>query len=880
MKRRFTSIAIAVFLLALPALAANDCLTIKTLSANDVQTGEPVTISWSYDGGAPSSQTLTGHDFAAPVILAPDARSYSYVPSKPGEKHAQLAAVTDCGTVAKTTKYHVKQCPTTPPALTVTPTSVSPGATISASLDLGPGLTARWEVTNGTPSATTGSAIQVTAGGAGTVVIDAWVSRGSACAVKVSATVEVIEACAITEPESYPFPAQPMPNDYFDLFVPPREGETTRFEARGAEVLYSDEFAIAVRTPESGSFSIDIIVSNGTCTRTFTKTYEVKACEATATVSAGQTGSCGATSVVVDFTGVAPFQGHWQDGEYFFTMDSGIERQVQAAGTYTLSWFTDANCPGAIVGSVQAGSSLPAAHYALDEVVDGFWYGNDICPGQPRVARLTMPIPAGAEVVWTVENATILGGQGTDVLQFAGINPGPTKITVAFRDAAGCLSASYTNPYIRTQGAPVVSVSVEPSTIPAGGTAVVTMTQNEYIRGFNVTSSLGDSIIMTGFSGNTTTFEYRSSHGGGVATIDVTAMNACGETGSASTTLNIDGSNPVAATATVRALGSTCQDYTAYAEFTGSAPYSGTWSTGETFTTNDNYIYLDPPNGGTYTLTEFRDANGPGTVSGSATFDFTALPHPDFTVDGPANGCPNSVITLTLVTPLPDGGVATWDVFNATILSGQGTGSIQIQTGTDPVSIQVSTSAPGACSTGWAYKFLTLECGVRPTATLTTSPDPLCGANVTATFTGTAPFSGTWSDGQTFTTDGYTITRNFNSSQWVYVTNLADATRSDGLDSRWIFAEATFPPYITSDGPGEVCVGGTVTATAQGVPEGYGVTWVIEGTAGRIVSGQGTPEVVIEGLVPGEFLLGTKLRAPNGCEGAATGRFIVVNACP
>src|SRR5215212_4301349 len=92
--------ALLLVLACVPVLA-DDCPAIQALTANDVQTGEPVTIEWSYTGGGPQLQlqTLTGHDFAAPIVLGPNVRSYTYVPSKPGEKHVQIAATTACGTV-------------------------------------------------------------------------------------------------------------------------------------------------------------------------------------------------------------------------------------------------------------------------------------------------------------------------------------------------------------------------------------------------------------------------------------------------------------------------------------------------------------------------------------------------------------------------------------------------------------------------------------------------------------------------------------------------------------------------------------------------------------------------------------------------------------
>ncbi|MFP5245410.1 MAG: hypothetical protein ACLGH0_01860, partial [Thermoanaerobaculia bacterium] len=143
---------------AFPLFAANDCVTIRNLAANDVQTGEPVTITWSYQGGAPLSQMITGHDFAEPVLVPAGQTSYTYLPSLPGEKHAQLSAVTACGTVSASVQYHVKRCPIPEPVLTVDQTTVAPGGIINATLALQPGLDVRWEVANGTPSSTSGSA--------------------------------------------------------------------------------------------------------------------------------------------------------------------------------------------------------------------------------------------------------------------------------------------------------------------------------------------------------------------------------------------------------------------------------------------------------------------------------------------------------------------------------------------------------------------------------------------------------------------------------------------------------------------------------------------------------------------------------------------------
>lgn len=695
--------ALLLAMLCLP-LSAADCPAVDSLAANDVQTGESVTITWSYSGGEPQSQTLSGSDFDQPVVVPPGQTSYTYTPYKPGEKHVQLSAASACGTAVATAKYHVKRCSIVEPVLTVSETSVEPGETIQASLALPSGHTARWEVQNGTASATTGSAITIVAGASGTVQIDAYVSRGKSCTVKVSATVTVAEDCAIAEPEII-HPAIAVANDYFWLYIPALgAGETVSFTAHNAEIVYSDQQYADIIPPSSGSFSIDVIVSNGTCSRTFTRTFEITPCSPTATVSSAGTGACDDLRVAAQFTGTAPFEGYWNDGEYFHTYDNRIERSVTTAGTYTLVWFRDAFCQGAISGSAQAGASLPVPTFSMDDMAaDGGYYGFFTCPGLVRTARLDAPVPAGAEVVWTIENGTIVSGQGTAELKFAGTDVGRIILSAALRNAEGCESGAYTIPYMTVQGVPELGLSVEPSTIPPGGTALVTVT-GKYVSGFNLTSSLGDPIALIDGNGETTRWEYRSATGGGVATITLDANNSCGQSASATTTLTIEG-GPVTATANVRAIGSSCSDYLAYAEFTGTPPYSGTWSNGETFSDSYPAAFMRPANGGTYTLIEFSDANGAGTITGAATFDFVALPRPEVAYDV-ESACANSIVNAAMTTPLPEGATATWGVSGGTILSGQGTGSVQVQAGEfSYLFVSVTVTAPGACSdqSEWLY---------------------------------------------------------------------------------------------------------------------------------------------------------------------------------
>lgn len=840
-------LALLLVVACLPALA-DDCPALQSFGANDSQTGEPVTFTWSYTGGAPQLQTLTGHDFDAPIVLGPEARSYTYTPSKPGEKHAQLAAVTGCGTVNMTAKYHVKQCNVVAPVMTVDQTSVEPGAVINASIELKPGHTARWEVVNGTASATTGSAIQVTAGGAGTVTINAWVSRGGSCSVLSTAAVEVVDACPIVEPVVY-HPEIAVADNWFYVFVDTiPAGQTLSFAVHGAAIQFEDAQGVYVTAPSAGSFSIDVILSNGACTRTFTYTFTVEACQAAAVVKPGQTAECGYATAIAEFSGTAPYQGQWSDGEYFFTWDASIERPI-SGGTFSIQWMFDQYCEGTVSGSVSAGSSLPVPSFTIDEVVDGGYWGIDTCPGTVRTATLNGGIPAGATLEWSIPGGTILSGQGTPVVQYAGEEIGPTRLTAVFRDAQGCASAPYVQPFGQTMATPQPVLSVEPSTIPAGGTAIVTYGFPSYFTGgFDMTSSLGDTLVYIGNN----QFEYRSSNGGGVATITMRAQNVCGS-GTATTTLTIDGGNPLQATAKVRTIGSNCTDYAAFAEFTGVPPFTGTWSNGVEFTTDDPLFILRPPTGGTYTLVAFADANGPGTVTGSASFEYELLPQPVFTFDTAAT-CPNGIVTATLTTPLPAGTATEWSVWGGEILSGQGTSSIQIQAGAEwSVDAVVSVSGPNACSPSSDPQFVQIQTAQIPLFTIY----PLYVGTSIEFDVRLDPNTTSWqfenSFGDTMEIVGnpepnvytirYTSTHGYGHSNvriW--------GTGSCGQPFEWTQAVTILPPAPTvtlSAAPGETC-GSVLTATFTGVGP-FTVEWwdgqvdtTGEMTATRFVAGQQT----------------------------------------
>jgi hypothetical protein len=159
-----------------------------------------------------------------------------------------------------------------------------------------------------------------------------------------------------------------------------------------------------------------------------------------------------------------------------------------------------------------------------------------------------------------------------------------------------------------------------------------------------------------------------------------------------------------------------------------------------------------------------------------------------------------------------------------------------------------------------------------PTATLSVASGT-CGKQlVTVTFTGTAPFTATWSDnGQTFTTSDFTYTREMTSGGWLYLFNVTDGTGTPGVSNGIDVPYVSNPiPYASAGGSPGICVNTTHTyyMDPNSIPAGYQMVWEIEGAA-RIVSGD-NQTVVIEGMQIGAFVLRSHLRSPEGCEGPKT----------
>jgi hypothetical protein len=348
-------------------MALRDPFTVKTFATGSGAAGSPRTISWSYENGAPLAQVLTGSDFAAPVTLAPAARSYTYTPSMYGDKSVVLQASTTpslpgrvraagkggaavasaCTAVRAEGRYHV-DC-STPAAKIEAPAATGVGVAFTARVKLDPGTTAAWTIANGTPATASGESVTVRPLGGDPVDVRVVVSADT-CTASADAQVRVDSALGCATPPAAVLSVASSDCDRAVVDVvlsgtPPFAGtwsDGQPFSAAGRA---------AQRTvTKPGDYTIkdfhDALCSG--------QTNSVKFAPLPTAAISTNGPTCltpGADSVaVVTFTGTPPFLGEWSDSIAFNTNETRLERKITAPGDLTLKWFQDGKCTGVVSG--------------------------------------------------------------------------------------------------------------------------------------------------------------------------------------------------------------------------------------------------------------------------------------------------------------------------------------------------------------------------------------------------------------------------------------------------------------------------------------------------------------------------------------------------
>jgi len=511
-----------------------------------------------------------------------------------------------------------------------------------------------------------------------------------------------------------------------------------------------------------GTYTLNMTDANGcTGSGTVTITQPTAIVITTSTAPTTCTGSTGTASVTNVTGGTSPYTYSWNGGQTTTTINN------LAAGSYTVT-VKDANgcTKTATVTVTSVTITLTPTTSAVNELCNGGSTGSVSVTG---VTNGTAPYT----YTWNA-------GQTTTTV--TGLPPG--TYTVTAKDANGCT-----------------------------GTATATITQPALI---NITTSTAPTTCsgstgtasVTAVTGGTSPYTYSWNNGktttsitalpAGSYTVTVKDANGCSKT--ATVTVGTTGAT---ITPTVTGVNELCNGgNTGSASVTGatggSAPYTYTWSNGKTTTT------ITALSVGTYTVTA-KDNNG---CVGTKTITITQPTVITVATTSSPTTCSGTTGTAGVTSATGGTGAYTYSWNN-----GATTSTINnLASGSYTVTVK---DANGCTKTAVATVGTT---GAVITST-TASTNDLCNGDstgsvsVTGSSGGLAPYTYTWSTGQTTTTvTGLPV--------GAYVVTALDANGCNGTDS--VFVTQPTPIVITTDTTPTICTGSVGTASVTNVTGGAG----------------------------------------------------------
>jgi hypothetical protein len=354
-------------------IALHDPFNVRIAAIPAAHAGEPLTISWAYENGAPAHQTISGADFGN-VSLEPSIRSYTYTPQTSGSRQAVIDAAlpaqagsatsgsrqravakspvsaSGCATVRSAMSYSVGLC-AEPSVVVDGPASVVAGTSFQLSVRPQPGAVATWTITNGSPATATGDSVTITAGPSGTVGVSVRLARG-ACVGQLDRGIDITAQAVCNSPKvvvsAGPVGCGSASVNAAFTGTPPFKG----MWSDGSQFTTSATTLTRMVTMP-GNYSI-VSFEDAACAGSSSGVAVISAVGPTATI-VGKANSCiGTDKVTVQFTGKPPFSGAWLDGTGFLTSEMQIEKPVTATGPIGVAYGSDGtDCRLGIVGSVQ-----------------------------------------------------------------------------------------------------------------------------------------------------------------------------------------------------------------------------------------------------------------------------------------------------------------------------------------------------------------------------------------------------------------------------------------------------------------------------------------------------------------------------------------------
>lgn len=319
-------------------IALRDAFAVKVDSEGGRE-GEPMTIRWSFSGGEPAAQTLSGTDFPDAIALPPGARSYTYTPSAPGLKDASIAAsmvpasrhravggnagASSCSSARSSASYQVAEC--LRPSLAIrAPSDVLHGSTFEA-YAVTDATSVHWTITNGTPATADGMVVTIRAGDAGAVKIAATGERGNCRNVGSSSTsANIVQQLACDHPVAT---VGIGAIDCLGGTVNVRFAGTPPFTGKWSDGINfsTDGTNLTRRFNVPGTYTIASF-QDATCAGTVEGAAVFPFFGLTAKLT--QTKVCAGDTMTLQVTGTPPFNGAWSDLVPFNTSQTSITRMV------------------------------------------------------------------------------------------------------------------------------------------------------------------------------------------------------------------------------------------------------------------------------------------------------------------------------------------------------------------------------------------------------------------------------------------------------------------------------------------------------------------------------------------------------------------------
>jgi len=661
-----------------------------------------------------------------------------------------------------------------------------------------------------------------------------------------------------------------------------------------------------INNAAAGNYSITALTDNGGCPATSlgTPVSVIVSPRPTAVVSGGGTICAGGTlpNVTFTFTGTAPFTFTYNDGTTPVTVTNHPSTTFTitnaAAGTYSVTSLTDnTTCTATSLGGSVAVivNPLPTAS------ISG---SGAICSGAPVTLTFTLPTPGTFNVVYTdgTTNFPLNGiSNGATVVVNPSVNTTYTLVSVT-NPVTTC---SVTAPSANLTGSAVVNVGTLPTadisgtaticagtntaltfTLPAAGTFNVVYTDG--VTNFNA-NGISNGATVNVSPATTTTYTIVSVTNT-ATTCSVTAPHA-NITGSAVITVN---PRP---TATIGGGGTVCSGATqpdVTFTFTGTAPFTFTYNDGTTPITVTGHpsttFTITGAAAGTYAITALTDATTCTATSLGTPVTVVTKPAPTVVVSGGGSICsggtlPDVTFTFTGTAPFnftyTDGATpisVTNHPSTTFTITGAAAGTYQVTALTD--------------NTGCAGTNLTSSVSVivnsAPSVVISGGGTVCAGAtlpDVTFTFTGTAPFTFTYTDGTTPVTINNHLTNTFTitaAPQGNYaITALADAGACPGasLGTPVAVVVNALPTAVVSGG-GTVCAGSTmpdVTFTFTGTSP-FSFTYT-DGTTPVTVTNHPSTTFTITAAAVGVYQV-TALTDNNSCAATSLGGSVAVVVNP